>query len=363
MGISFTQKIARIPHYEAGAASVDAVEAEVATVAMLASNESPFPPVEGVVEVVRAAAASVNRYPDPSARALRRALADRYEFAPAGIAVGNGSCEILLAAAAALLEPWHEIVYAWPSFSMYPHLDGLTDARAVTVPLAEGDVHDLDGMLRAVTEQTRLLIICNPNNPTGTYLPSEAVAGFLEDVPEHVFVILDEAYVEFQTVEDPDTSLALLRRFDNLAVLRTFSKVYGLAGMRTGYALGPEQFRVAVDAVRQPFTVNHLAQVAATEALRHQDDVVRRTEWNAVERLWMEEELAELGFAVADSQANFCWVRLGELDEGDVMNGLTRAGVAVRPGTGLGGPGCLRVTYGARAENERFIEALRACLD
>jgi len=216
--------------------------------------------------------------------------------------------------------------------------------------------------LSAVTDQTRLLIVCNPNNPTGTHLPSEAIAGFMEDVPDHVFVILDEAYIEFQTVEDPDTSLDLLRRFANLAVLRTFSKVYGLAGMRVGFALGPEQFRVAVDTVRQPFTVNHLAQVAAIEAIRHQDDVARRAEWNAAERLWMEEELAELGFAAAESQANFCWVALGELDEAEVMAALARAGVAVRPGKGLGGPGFVRVTYGSRAENERFIEALRGCL-
>jgi len=362
MAISFTQKIARIPHYEAGAASVDAVEAEVATIAMLASNESPFPPVEGVIEAVRGAAGSLNRYPDPGARELRGAIAARYDFAPSGIAVGNGSCEILLAAAAALLEPWHEIVYAWPSFSMYPHLAGITDARAVTVPLAEGWVHDLDAMLGAITDNTRLLVLCNPNNPTSTYLPTEAIAGFLEEVPDHVFVILDEAYIEFQTVEDPDTSLDLLRRFANLAVLRTFSKVYGLAGLRVGYALAPEQFRVGVDTVRQPFTVNHLAQVAATEAIRHQDDVARRAEWNSVERLWMEEELAELGFTVADSQANFCWVGLADLDEGEVMRGLARAGVAVRPGKGLGDPGFLRVTYGRRAENERFIEALRDCL-
>jgi histidinol-phosphate aminotransferase len=362
VGVSFTQKIARIPHYEAGAASVEAVEAEVATVANLASNESPFSPVEGVVEAVRAAAGSVNRYPDPGARALRGAIADRYDFPLSGIAVGNGSCEILLAAAAALLEPWHEIVYARPSFSMYPHLAGLTDARAVTVSLTEGWAHDLDAMLAAITDQTRLLIVCNPNNPTGTYLASEAIAGFLEDVPEQVFVILDEAYVEFQTVEDPDTSLELLDRFQNLALLRTFSKVYGLAGLRVGYALGPEQFRVAVDTVRQPFTVNHLAQVAATEAIRHQDDVARRAEWNVVERLWMEEELAELGFSLADSQANFCWVALGEQDEGDVMRALAQAGVAVRPGKGLGGPGFLRVTYGTRPENERFIEALRSSL-
>ncbi len=176
-------------------------------------------------------------------------------------------------------------------------------------------------------------------------------------------MILDEAYVEFQIVEDPDTSLDLLRRFPNLVILRTFSKVYGLAGLRVGYALGPEEFVHAVDRVRQPFAVNHLAQAAATEALRHQDDVARRVEWNAAERLWMEEELAELGFDVADSQANFCWVGLGELDEGEVMPRLGRAGVAVRPGKGLGGPGHVRVTYGTRAENERFVEALRACLD
>src|SRR6185295_9823062 len=175
-----------------------------------------------------------------------------------------------------------------------------------------------------------------------------------DDVPERVLVILDEAYVEFQTVEDPDTSIDLLRRFRNLAILRTFSKVYGLAGLRVGYALGPEQFVHAVNAVRQPFSVNHLAQVAATEALRHQDDVARRAEWNVVERLWMEEELSELGFDVADSQANFCWVALGDRDERDVLAALSQAGVAVRPGMGLGGPGHLRVTYGTRAENERF---------
>ncbi len=361
MAISFAQKLTRIPHYAAGAESADAA-AQAETVVMLASNESPFPPVRGVVEAVSAAAGAVNRYPDPNAGRLRRALADRYEVPLFGIAVGNGSCEILLAAAVALLEPWNELVYAWPSFSMYPHLDGVTDAKAVPVPLAEGYVHDLDGMLDAITDQTRLLIVCNPNNPTGTFLASEAIAAFLEEVPERVLVILDEAYIEFQTVEDPDTSIDLLRRFANLAILRTFSKAYGLAGLRVGYAIGPEQFAHAVNAVRQPFTVNHLAQVAATEALRHQDDVARRAEWNAVERLWMEEELTQLGLDAADSQANFCWVSLGDHDEGEVMAALARAGVAVRPGRGLGGPGFLRVTYGTRAENERFVEALRAAL-
>jgi len=141
-------------------------------------------------------------------------------------------------------------------------------------------------------------------------------------------------------------------------ILRTFSKAYGLAGLRVGFGLGSEEFKAAVDRVRQPFSVNHLAQAAATEALRHQDDVARRVEWNVVERLWMEEQLGELGLDVADSQANFCWVSLADRDEAEVVGGLARAGVAVRPGKALGGPGFLRVSYGTRADNERFIEAL-----
>jgi histidinol-phosphate aminotransferase len=207
------------------------------------------------------------------------------------------------------------------------------------------------------------MLVCNPNNPTGTHVSSEAVGALLERVPPQVLVILDEAYIEFQTVEDPDTSLDLLRRFDNLVILRTFSKAYGLAGLRVGFALGSEEFKAAVDRVRQPFSVNHLAQTAATEALRHQDDVARRVEWNVVERLWLEEQLTELGLDIADSQANFCWVSLGEHDEAEVVDALSRAGVAVRPGMGLGGPGHLRVTYGTRAENERFIAALRGAVE
>jgi histidinol-phosphate aminotransferase len=360
MSVTFAEKLARIPHYEAGASSVEAAEGgETGAVAQLASNESPFAPVPEVVEAVRGAAAGVNRYPDPSARRLRAALADHYGFPANGIAVGNGSCEILLAAAEALLEPGAQIVYAWPSFSMYPHLAAVTGAEAVTVPLASGDLHDLEALRLAITEHTRLLLLCNPNNPTGTHLGSEEIAGFLERVPSRVLVILDEAYIEFQVREDPDVTLDLLGRFRNLVLLRTFSKVYGLAGLRVGYALGPEEFRRAVDRVRQPFAVNHLAQAAATEALRHQDDVVRRVERNAIERLWLAEELAELGLETPESQANFCWVALGDHDEDEVMRELGRRGVAVRAGTGLGGPGHLRVTYGTRSENESFVRALK----
>jgi histidinol-phosphate aminotransferase len=362
VSVTFIERLQRIPLYSAGADSAEAAAREASTVAMLASNESPFPPVPAVVEAVQRAAGEVNRYPDPGAGALRRALSDRYEYPAASIAVGNGSCEILLAAAEALLETSSELVYAWPSFSMYPHLAAATGARERTVALTDAYVHDLDAMADRITDLTRLVLVCNPNNPTGTFLSTAQIGAFLERVPPSVLVILDEAYIEFQTVEDPDTSLDLLRDFGNLVLLRTFSKAYGLAGLRVGYALGSEEFKAAVDRVRQPFSVNRLAQAAATEALKHQDDVADRAGWNAVERLWMQEELGELGLDVADSEANFCWVSLGDRPERDVVGALTRAGVAVRPGGGLGGAGHLRVTYGTRAENERFIEALRAAV-
>lgn len=360
MTVTFAEKLSRIPHYEPGTSLDDAkAKAETADAVKLASNESPFPPHPDVVDAVSRAAAESNRYPDPEARALRLAIADHHETDPARIAVSNGSCEILLAASLALCEPGDEILYAWPSFSMYPHLPALSGAREIRVPLAEGYVHDLDAMLEEVTAATQLLIVCNPNNPTGTHLPAERIGAFVESVPSRTTIILDEAYVEYQTNDDPDTTVDLLAKHPNVVLLRTFSKTHGLAGMRVGYALCSPQFRTAVDAVRQPFSVNALAQAAAAEAIRHQDDVADRVEKNLIERVFVEDALQELGFATAESETNFAWIELGDLDEGEVVAALSRAGVAVRPGTPLGGPGCLRVTYGTRAENERFLAALR----
>ena len=361
MAVTFAEKLARIPHYEPGTSLDDArARAETDDAIKLASNESPFPPHPAVVEAISRAAADVNRYPDPDARALRRAIADHHETDPARIAVSNGSCEILLAAALALCEPGDEILFAWPSFSIYPYLAPLCGAREIRVPLGEGYVHDLDAMLEEVTAATQLLIVCNPNNPTGTHIPAERIAAFLESVPSRTTVILDEAYIEYQTNDDPDTTLDLLAKHPNVVLLRTFSKCHGLAGLRVGYALCSPQFRAAVDAVRQPFSVNSLAQAAATEAIRHQDDVADRAERNLIERVFVEEALREMGFEAAESEANFSWLSLGDLDEGEVVASLAKSGVAVRPGTPLGGPGHLRVTYGTHAENQRFLEALRA---
>ncbi len=364
MTITFAEKLARMPGYQAGVPTGQAPEAIASgNIAQLASNESPFPPHPKVVEAIQETAAAMNRYPDPDATLLRRRLAERYETEPSRIAVANGSCEILLAAAEALCEPGAEIVYAWPSFSMYPYLPALTGAREIRVPLAAGDVHDLDAMAAEVTAATQLLIVCNPNNPTATHIPAAEIATFCERIPEHVTVILDEAYVEFQTHDDPDASLDLLAGFPNLVVLRTFSKCYGLAGLRVGYAIGSPKFRAAVDAVRQPFSVNALAQAAGAEAILHQDDVLRRVESTIAARLTVEEGLSELGLQTSDTHANFSWIDLGTAEEAAVIAGLAEREIAVRPGKALGGPGHIRVSYGTAEENDRFLRGLSEILD
>jgi histidinol-phosphate aminotransferase len=361
MTVTFAEKLASIPGYTAGVPKGKAPEAIAdSTIAQLASNESPFPPHPEVVEAIARAAAAANRYPDPDATLLRRRISERFEVDSPQIAVSNGSCEVLLAAALALCEPGAELVYAWPSFSIYPYLAPLSGAREIRVPLTDSYEHDLEAMATEITAATQLVIVCNPNNPTGTHVPMERIGAFLERVPGHVTVILDEAYVEFQTHDDPDATADLRRDFPNLVVLRTFSKAYGLAGLRVGYALCAPAFRSAVDAVRQPFSVNAVAQAAGAEAIRHSDDVVKRVESAIVQRVTVEEGVRELGLATPDSHANFSWVHLGDAEEELVVGGLGEAGVVVRPGTPLGGPGHIRVTHGTPAENRRFLDVVRS---
>jgi histidinol-phosphate aminotransferase len=352
-GIEFNRRILDIPVYPA--AATYAFEGELVK---LASNETPWPPHPQVLEAVEAQLRNLNRYPDPDKSLLRRRIAERTGVPSGRVTVGNGSCEILLAAADAMLEPGAEVVYAWPSFSIYPHLAAMSGARAITVPLNDAGEHDLEEMAQEVTAATRIVIVCNPNNPSATALPLAAIDAFIAALPRHVAVLLDEAYVEFSTLQDPDESIDLLDRHPNLVLLRTFSKVYGLCGLRVGYALGSEDFRLAVDRVRQPFSVNALAQAAAAEALRHVDEVERRVEQTAIERMHVESELAERGLETTDSQANFSWVSVGDRDEDEVVQGLAERGVIVRAGKALGEEGRLRVTYGTRTENDRFLAAL-----
>ena len=359
MSVTFAEKLARMPGYQAGVPTGHAPESLVESgIAQLASNESPAPPHPAVIEAIARAAGAMNRYPDPDATLLRTRIAERYDTDPARVAVGNGSCEILLAAAEALGEPGAEILYSWPAFSMYPYLPALTGAREVRVPLDESETHDLEAMAAEVTAATQLVLVCNPNNPTGTHRPASEIVAFCAGLPAHVTVVLDEAYVEFQTHDDPDATVDLLAELPNLVVLRTFSKCYGLAGLRVGYGIGSPKFRAAVDAVRQPFSVNALAQAAGAEAILHQDDVARRVEATVAERIAVEEGLRELGLATAETHANFSWIDLGDAEEADVVAGLAERKIAVRPGTPLGSPGHIRVSYGTPQENARFLAAL-----
>jgi histidinol-phosphate aminotransferase len=360
MAIEFGERIRRIPAYPL-AAGYDLG----ADVAMLASNESSFAPAAGVVEAAMRTLAGSHRYPDPSYRALRDALADRYGVPRERIALGNGSCDILLSIGEALLEPGAELIYAWPSFSVYPHLAAASGARAIEVPLDGRERHDLAAMAGEITVATRLVLVCNPNNPTSTALPLEEITAFLAGIPRQVCVVLDEAYCEFSlTIGDPYASVALLRRFPNLVLLRTFSKAYGLAGLRVGYALcGAEDLRAAVDQVRQPFYLNVAAQAAAVEALAHQDEVERRVAHVVAGRSELLDGLRRLGLWASDCDANFVWVHLPDgVAEPDVLAGLTARRVLVRSGAALGRDGSLRVTVGSDTENGRFLTALEEVL-
>jgi histidinol-phosphate aminotransferase len=356
MAIEFAERIRRIPVYPVASGYDLGTD-----MAMLASNESFFPPAAAVVDAAAAVLKGANRYPDPAYAPLRRALSERYGISPARVALGNGSCDILLAAGEALLEPGAEVVYAWPAFSVYPHLAAAAGARAIEVPLDADDRHQLDAMAAEVTVATRLVLVCNPNNPSSTALGLDAIEEFLQRVPHHVCVILDEAYCEYALeLGDTYASLDLLRRHSNLVLLRTFSKVYGLAGLRVGYGLcGSPEFRVAVDQVRQPFFLNVAAQAAAVEALRHQDEVERRVAQTIAVRGSMVDGVRSLGLWVAESDANFIWLHLpDDSDESDVVSGLRERGVLIRAGNSLGRAGALRVTVGTEAENERFVAAL-----
>ena len=365
MTLKLSTTAAKIPYYPAagGYSLPDGV-------ALLASNECPDPPLPEVVAAAAAALGATNRYPDPSYLPLREALAEHSGVPAERIAVGNGSCDVLLALGEALLEPGTELVHAWPSFSVYPHLEAASGATAVRVPLDGEHRHDLDALADAITDRTRLVIVCNPNNPTSTGVGLDALRGFLARVPEDVVVLLDEAYVEFAEQYRPEESVALLDEHPHVVILRTFSKIYGLAGLRVGYGLcSSTELVAAAGRVRQPFTVNVAAAAAATEALRHPGEIGARIRQSRESREVIAAGLRALGIEPAASEANFAWFDLpvaegadaGELEQ-RVIAALRERDVLVRSGGALGRAGALRVTYGTPPENERFLAALADAL-
>jgi histidinol-phosphate aminotransferase len=359
--IEFSARVGRTPAYPMSGA-----QALPEDIVLMASNESPDPPLPEVVAAIAAVSGGSNRYPDPTNTKLRQALSGRFGVPVTRIAIGAGSCDLLMATGDVLLEPGAEVVYSWPSFSVYPYLEAATGARGIRVPLNDAHEHDLDAMLKQITVATRLVIVCNPNNPTSTALPLAAITRFVQAVPRHVCVLLDEAYCEFNVLDDPDASVDLLKDHPNLVLLRTFSKIYGLCGLRVGYALcGDPRFVEAVDRIRQPFFCSITAQAAAIEALKHQDVIAERAERTVAARIEMQAALHELGLEPAASQANFCWFALPEdgPSEPEVVKALVERGVLIRGGTGQGREGFLRVTYGTPRDNDRFVAALGAVLD
>ncbi|WP_028804056.1 histidinol-phosphate transaminase [Streptomyces sp. 142MFCol3.1] len=318
----------------------------------LSSNENPYPPLPGVMESLLTAAGSFNRYPDMACTGLMNELADRFGVPVSHLATGTGSVGVAQQLLQATSGPGDEVIYAWRSFEAYPIITQISGATSVKVPLTPGEVHDLDAMADAITDRTRLIFVCNPNNPTGTSVRRAELERFLDRVPRHVLVVLDEAYREFvRDVEVPD-GVAVYRDRPNVCVLRTFSKAYGLAGLRVGFAIAHEPVAAALRKTAVPFGVSQLAQDAAVASLRAEDELLGRVGSLVCERNRVVETLRGQGWTVPETQANFVWLRLGERTL-DFAAHCERAGVVVRPFAGEG----VRVTIGETEANDIFLKA------
>ena len=324
----------------------------------LASNENPLGPSPRAVEAMRQAAAEVHRYPDGASFALRAALSKKLGVAGDQLVFGAGADEILELIAKTLIGEGDEVVYAWPSFAMYPIVVQGMGAKGVAVPLNRDLVHDLDGILAAITKQTRVVMVCNPNNPTGTSVGAEAFERFVTALPEDVVLAVDEAYYEFVRRPDFPDSLALTRRRPGTVVLRTFSKIYGLAGIRIGYGVCDRELASYLERARHPFNVNRLAEVAALAALEDDEHVRRTREINAAGARYLAAELGRLGIETWPTDANFILARTGA----GVYEALLAQGVIVRPMRGFGLTEHVRISIGLPEENERFIKALAELL-
>jgi len=315
----------------------------------LSSNESPFGPLPSVAKVIAEAAASINRYPDDASSALIEAIAARWAVPPSHVTVGCGAVGLTQQLLETVGEPGAEVMYAWRSFECYPTLSDLAGVTSVRVPLHDA-THDLAAMADAITGRTRLVFVCNPNNPTGTVVHRRELEEFLDRVPSDCLVVLDEAYGEY--VRDPGVprGIGLYPDRPNLAVLRSFSKAYGLAGLRVGYLIAHEPVAATVRKTKLPFTVNALAQAAAIASLEAEAELMERVDQVVGERERVRTELIAQGWAPPPTQANFVWLATGE-DTPDFTATCERAGVAVRPYATDG----VRVSVGDWEANDAFL--------
>ncbi len=339
--------IERLPAYVQGKSIAGAVK--------LSSNENPYPPLESVAGIVRDQVATMQLYPDMSARALREAVAGRCGVRVEEIAVGAGSVEVASQLISASAGDGDEVIFAWRSFEAYPILVRIAGAVPVAVPLTADDRHDLPAMAAAVTERTRLILVCNPNNPTGAGVTAAELDEFMGSVPEDVLVVVDEAYVHFN--DDPESAdgLDFFRRYDNVAVLHTFSKAYGLAGLRIGYAVAREQVAENLRRVALPFGVTALAQHAAIASLAAEEELNERVRILVDERARVLAELRAAGWNVQDSLGNFVWLRTGERTPD--IDAALRARLIVARAYGIDG---IRVTIGSPAMNDDFLAVIRS---
>ncbi|MFF9345196.1 histidinol-phosphate transaminase [Streptomyces sp. NPDC014773] len=320
----------------------------------LSANESPHTPLPGIVEAVAGAGATVNRYPDPGCGELVRALARAHGVTEDRIAVGAGSVALLQTLFQAVADPGAEAVHAWPSFEVYPTLAALAGVESVRVPLT-GETHDLAAMADRITDRTRLVVVCNPNNPTGTVVGPEELRKFLGSVPPTCLVAVDEAYHEYVRGPAAASALPLCADHPNLVVLRTFSKAYGLAGLRTGYLVGDPRVVEGLRKAALPYAVNSVAQRAAVAALGLEDQLLRRVDATVAERVRVRDALLRAGWEVPDSQANFLWLRLDE-DAAAFGAWCADRDVAVRAFPGVG----VRVSIGSPEDDDQFLAAADA---
>jgi histidinol-phosphate aminotransferase len=358
----FKPALRDIVPYEPGK-PVEEVQRELGLerVIKLASNEGPFGPFPEALDALAAAAPELNRYPDGGGYRLRAALAERHDVRFEEIALGAGADGVVDALSQIALDPGDEVVCGWPSFPSYVIGAKKLGAVARTVPLTDGR-HDLDAILDAVTERTKLVYVCHPNNPTGTMNTRDELDGYFERVPDHVLTVLDQAYLEY--VDDPDYADGIeeyLKAGRRVVVLRTFSKIFGLAGLRVGYGVGPAEVATAIGKVRRAFDITTAAQVAAVASLAAPGadrELERRRRLNAEGRPAIEQALREAGFdPVGPAVANFVFAEVGD-DSRPLFEQLLREGVIVRPTAGFGAPGGIRVTVGTPEESRLFAEAL-----
>ncbi|MBI4536977.1 MAG: histidinol-phosphate transaminase [candidate division NC10 bacterium] len=326
----------------------------------LASNENPLGPSPKALAALQAALPELHRYPDGPGFRLCQALARHWGVAADMLVLGNGSNELLELVGRAFLVPGDEVVYAEQAFVVYEMVAQTSGATRVRVPLKDF-THDLDGLRRAITPKTKLVFLANPNNPTGTAVPPQALETFLADVPPEVVVVLDEAYYEYLPEGERPDALRFVREGRWLLVLRTFSKIYGLAGLRLGYGMGPAPLTAILHRLRAPFNTNALAQAGAIAALTDTEHVARSRAVNEAGRRLLTEGLARLGLRVVPNVANFVLVDVGRSGAA-TSDALLRRGVIVRPVAGYGFPNHLRITIGTPEENTRCLAALAALL-